>query len=784
MSEWDAFPRADAQPQARPQPARRAAAPIQFADDNDALIRTVIGEARGESPQGRQAVAAVIRNRARQRGLTPTDVVLERNQFEPWGNPETAQGLMGISPSDPLYQEVAQQIAGDVDPTGGASHFYAPKAQEALGRDKPSWDNGTGTAIGNHLFFNLDGSAAPAAQGEETGWDAFPEADPGAPEVAPAAKLGTRDNPIPLTDRNQAILAKKGDWVRLANGDLTRAAADAVEGAKGERQGETGAYAYTSNLADAIGAGALAATEQVPFGDEAVDFATGLASGDGYDAMRERRAALAQVDNQAQRGARVVGGIGGFATGLLAPGGAFIGRGANLAERGVRAAGVGGGLGALYGAGAEDGGLADRLRGGAEGAAIGALTGGGAQLGIDSIAQGITRRAAERAANPSDQRILSNAGVDLTPGQMLGGGWKRAEDALTSIPFMGDTIRGAQRRGLETFNDAAIADTLSQIGSDTTRRGRGRVRDVAEQFGRNYDAALDPVTSIPRPDGYAEALAALADDTALPPNLRRNLRSLIANTVGRADEAIDGKVWKRIDSELSADIRAADRAAANAPEQRLLRDKLREVRGLWSSRLEAVAPDALAAVRATDDAYTNFKIIQKATSDVASAGRGAEASPASMNRAVRQAAGEGQYSKGGGRLQELSDAAMTVLPSSVPDSGTPLRSLLTLGGLGGGAAVLGNPAGQLGAVVGAGGVALGSAAYSRPIQAMLNRAYRASGREDVSRQAASLLEQVHQNPAAVPLYMQILERLQEDQPSPAAAPAASSRQRLSQGPGL
>lgn len=489
--------------------------------------------------------------------------------------------------------------------------------------------------------------------------------------------------------------------------------------------------------------------------------------------MREAQAVNRELLNQTDRGARVAGGLTGFATGFALPGGAYIGRGATGLERAGRAAQIGAGYGALYGAGAADGGLGERLRSGAEGAAMGAVTGGLVQRGADRIAQGITNRAAARAANPSDARILSNAGVELTPGQMLGGGWKRAEDALTSVPIMGDAIRGAQRRGLESFNDAAIADTLQAVGSTTTRRGRGRIADASEAFGEGYSATLDPVRAVPKPQGYDDALRAIADDPALPPVQRRNLRSLIANTVGRADDAIDGQAWKRIDSELSADINAAQTGAASAPEQRLLRDKLIEVRNLWSERLAATSPNALEEVRRLDDAFANFSIIRKATSDVASAGRGAEASPASMNRAVRQAAGEGRYARGGGRLQELSDAAMTVLPSSVPDSGTPLRSLLTAGGLGGGAAVLGNPAGQAAAAIGLTGAGLGAGVYSRPIQAMLNRAYRASGREGVSQRAAGLFGGTRTRAAEVPLYVQILQALEQEQAVPAAAPPAA-----------
>lgn len=128
--------------------------------DEDAAVRTVIGEARNEGPRGWQAVGGVIRNRAKQSGLSLTDVVHAPSQFEPWSHPDIRQKLNSISPNDPIYRQVASTVlpvlrGTAADPTGGATHFYAPKAQAALGRSAPSFDNGTGVDIGNHRFFKL-----------------------------------------------------------------------------------------------------------------------------------------------------------------------------------------------------------------------------------------------------------------------------------------------------------------------------------------------------------------------------------------------------------------------------------------------------------------------------------------------------------------------------------------------------------------------------------------------------------------------------------------------------
>ncbi|WP_300573616.1 cell wall hydrolase [Phenylobacterium sp.] len=149
-------------------PAPAQAPPVAAVDpDTDALVRTVWGEARNQDATGRKAVASVIRNRARMTSRPVSEVVLEPGQFEPWGDPDTRAQLEALDPASPDYQAILADIQGDEDPTGGATHFYAPKAQEALGRDAPSWDDGTGVDIGDHRFFSLPYGGAEPAGGEQ-----------------------------------------------------------------------------------------------------------------------------------------------------------------------------------------------------------------------------------------------------------------------------------------------------------------------------------------------------------------------------------------------------------------------------------------------------------------------------------------------------------------------------------------------------------------------------------------------------------------------------------------
>lgn len=131
----------------------------------DMAIRTIYGEAANEPDEGQAAVAAVIKNRmqaGRYGGDSIPGVVLAKNQFEPWGNTAARARMMALGQDDPRYQKIGgivdQMFGGQMeDPTGGATHFVAPQAQLALGRQMPSWAQGEGQAIGRHTFFAPEG---------------------------------------------------------------------------------------------------------------------------------------------------------------------------------------------------------------------------------------------------------------------------------------------------------------------------------------------------------------------------------------------------------------------------------------------------------------------------------------------------------------------------------------------------------------------------------------------------------------------------------------------------
>ena len=777
---WDNDAVVSTAPSRQPSRPRANRPQINFADDRDALIRTVIGEAQAEPPEGQAAVAAVVLNRARQRNMTPSQVVLEPNQFEPWGNPTTAQRLTSIKPDDPLYQAAAAQVDRALqgyDPTGGADHFFAPKAQAALGREVPSWARGEPLVIGGHNFYSLGGSTEGARLAASEGpfiadevVEEFPVEDFAIEEVI----LGTRENPIDITDRNQVIQAKKGDWVRLENGDLTRAAGSPVEGATDEQRAP-GIYTRTTNLADAVGAGAMAAAEQIPFLDESVAFTAGLATGEGYQAMRDRQAALRQIDNEQNRGARVAGGIAGFGTGFLAPGAGFIGQGANTAQRAVRAAGVGAGYGGLYGAGAAGDSYGERLSGLTQGALVGAGTGGLLQMGGERAAQGL------RSINtqPSRARQLSREGVSLTPGQMLadvpiiGRAARSLEEGASSIPLVGQPIAGARQQSVESFSVAAINRALRPLGERIPRNvrpGYDAVEYAQQAFNRAYDETLQGVEMTIGQDvidSIAPAIVRVAEEGGEQQAraLTNAIRDRVFRNVGAVGDTITGQQFKAIESELGTLAREAAGAADGAT--RALGRAYGEIRDALRASLEQQNPQAAERLQQINQGYANMARINDAASSTAAFADDGVFTPTQLGRAVARGGSNAQLARGDALMQDLATAGRGIIPSRVGDSGTATRGAVT--GLVG-AAASGTALGPIAAPI----IAT-SIAYSRPMQGLLNALYRLPDDATAQRLLREAEALARQNPALQPYYQEAYRFVTQQEPLRQQSPSSRNQ---------
>lgn len=182
--------------------------PAGVSAEEDQLVRTVYGEANAEPIAGQQAVAHVVRNRAKSSGQSVQDVIFAPKQFEPWNSSRRAQ-LEALDPSSPEYQRILNEVVRPVfagkaaDPTGGATHFLNPKLVASRGDQIPGWASGNRTTIGQHDFYYAP-YGAPKPAGTQVAGGSPGVVQPGAgttapPAAAPAAAPGAGFTFVPPT---------------------------------------------------------------------------------------------------------------------------------------------------------------------------------------------------------------------------------------------------------------------------------------------------------------------------------------------------------------------------------------------------------------------------------------------------------------------------------------------------------------------------------------------------------------------------------------------------------
>jgi spore germination cell wall hydrolase CwlJ-like protein len=138
------------------------AMPNMTPQQRDLIIRTIAAEASGKSPEEAQAIGHVIMNRiaSGRYGKTPEKVLFAPNQFEPWGDPRGSNYPMRHKPGTAKYEKAQAALDAALakdDITGGATLFWGPKAQAALGRPAPRWGRTGGLDIGETRFHREEG---------------------------------------------------------------------------------------------------------------------------------------------------------------------------------------------------------------------------------------------------------------------------------------------------------------------------------------------------------------------------------------------------------------------------------------------------------------------------------------------------------------------------------------------------------------------------------------------------------------------------------------------------
>jgi len=293
-------------------------------------------------------------------------------------------------------------------------------------------------------------------------------------------------------------------------------------------------------------------------------------------------------------------------------------------------------------------------------------------------------------------KTLMNEGITPTPGQILGGGAKRFEEGLSSVPIVGDFIKNAQLRAVEDLNKVAFDRALKPIGKELPKdvTGREAIKFTSDTLGDAYEQLL-PKMTVKADTTFNTELSNLkqavdsgAIDQASKNFFNKWVDTNIANKF-QGQNAITGETLKGIQRDLQTKINELSLSTSN--DERVIAGALKEAQDQFRQLVTRSNPQNAAELKAIDTGYANFKRIQNAAGKV-----GAEEgvfSPAQLQNAVRAAdksKDKARFAEGNALMQDLSEAGKTVLGNKVPDSGTPYRTMAAVLATGG-AGLAGHP---------------------------------------------------------------------------------------------
>ncbi len=297
--------------------------------------------------------------------------------------------------------------------------------------------------------------------------------------------------------------------------------------------------------------------------------------------------------------------------------------------------------------------------------------------------------AAARVINPNAvDRIAPLAAESVTPtlGQTAGGATNRIEQGLASIPVIGDFLRAGRYRAVQQFNRGAINQVLDPIGQslETKNLGRDALTEMSDKVRDAYNAAVPNAGGMLDQQAVSDISKLNWMSNFMPPAQAQQFQSILKGRVlDNVSPAggLTGESFKAAESDLGK--MASDylyNRNSTAPE-RQLGGALRELQGTLRDWLERVNPSASADLRAANTSYRLMLPVEDA---------GARPNeepgvfgPAQLVAGSKKFAPNARaFARGEAPMQGYAEAGRQVLGSTVPDSGTPLRSMAAIGAAG------------------------------------------------------------------------------------------------------
>ena len=306
--------------------------------------------------------------------------------------------------------------------------------------------------------------------------------------------------------------------------------------------------------------------------------------------------------------------------------------------------------------------------------AIGGKVGEAVSAGLGKVMNPLASKA---------EQTMRDLGITPTPGQTLGGAFKKAEDFAQNLPLIGEQIRSAREKVLFDFNKGVINKALNKVDDKLPESviGRDAVRYAADQVSNKYDEVLGKIKfdlDFKTTSGILDAL----NKANLPSAVQREEATNILNSVALnkfGGKTLTGAEYKSIESDLAKEVSKYKNSQSAA--DRNVGEALQGVLNTFKTELYQQNQRYTPQLRRIDSAYGDLKLMERAAANT-----GAENgvfTPKQYSLAVKQSdltRQKSAFAKGTARGQELSEAALKTIGE---DAKTTLEGRLAIGTLGG-----------------------------------------------------------------------------------------------------
>lgn len=317
--------------------------------------------------------------------------------------------------------------------------------------------------------------------------------------------------------------------------------------------------------------------------------------------------------------------------------------------------------------------------------AFGAVVGKGGDMAVRGLGAVVNPN-----INPATRRLVEE-GVEVSPGQLMGGAAHQLEDAMTGIPLLGEIPNASQRRALETMNMTAIQRPMTSLGVELPRnlRSTHEAIDFAQQAATDAYDDLIPRLQVRLDQDFATEFNTLnsgvqnmnaAQVDQWNKLIRNEVMPRFNAAMGPANGRITGESFKELESILSKEVR--DFTSGNAsPHDRRYASAVRELQSQLRDMLARNNPAHAERLQSINDAYRQLTVLEDAAQAAPADARG-QFTAHILNQAARRAdpsVRRRAFARGDALFQDLSTDAGEIMRRTVNDSGTATRGAVSAG---------------------------------------------------------------------------------------------------------